>query len=401
MSGRLPSTGRPAGPARGPLAGPRRRTLLAAGAAAAATGPVWSAVPAGLPALKRGFNLAHWFEYDRSQAVTPAELQGLARLGLDHVRVPLDPLACGWRLEQPAMLPFIGELQQAVDAARAAGLATVVDLHLRPEHKAAVEADSTLEPVVAELWSRMAGALADRPEASLAFELFNEPQYYGVQGLRWPGLQRRLLAAVRSRAPRHLVLLSGARGGSLEGLQALRPEADPRVAYTFHFYEPFVFTHQGLPWLDDRWTAAGSRRDVLYPARLHRDRPPTTLRPHPKAQAEWADYLARDWGPAAVQQTFDQAAAWARRHGVAVVCNEFGAIRAQVDPASRYRWMSDVRLAAEQRGIGWTVWDYTHIFGLTAQSGQPGHVGRRQLDAAAISALGLQTPATAVAGGRG
>ena len=388
------------GPSASRRTGPRRRTVLAAGAATALAGAgAGASLAAELPALKRGFNLAHWFEYDRIQPVTPAEMRSLARIGLDHVRLPIDPLACGWQLAQPAQLPFLGELQQAVDAARAAGLATVVDLHLRPEHKQAVEADASLEPVVAALWTAMARGLADRPVGAVAFELFNEPQYYGLQGWRWPALQRRLLAAVRAQAPRHLVLLSGARGGSLEGLLALKPEPDPRCAYTFHFYEPFVFTHQGLPWLDDRYTAAGSRRDVLYPARLHRDRPPTTLRPHPKAQAEWAEYLARDWGPAALAETFDQAADWARRHGVPVLCNEFGVIRDRVDAASRHRWLADVRGAAEARRIGWTVWEYTHIFGLTAQSAQPGRAGRRQLDAAALQALGLRTETPGDRGG--
>lgn len=379
----------------------RRRCLqvVASALAGAAMGRGWAApAPApgvGLPPLARGFNLAHWFEYERTQPLDGAELQALARMGLDHVRLPLDPLVCGWRLDAPRRLPFLAELNRMLDLAQAAGLATVVDLHLAPERKATIEGNGAHERALAELWSALGAALRDRPVHTLAFELFNEPQYYGLEGWRWPGVQRMLLAALREQAPEHRVLLSGARGGNLEGLLALTPERDARAAYTFHFYEPFIFTHQAIPWLDERWTSAGTRRQVLYPARLNREHPPTVLRAHPKGMQEWAEFMAQDWRAEVVAGSFAQAAAWGRRHGVPVLCNEFGVIRAQVDVASRYRWLKDVRLAAEAHGIGWTVWDYTHIFGLTQQSGEAGQAGRRVLDAEARDALGLVRPLAA------
>jgi endoglucanase len=105
--------------------------------------------------------------------------------------------------------------------------------------------------------------------------------------------------------------------------------------------------------------------------------------------------MAADWGPAAVAREIARAGAWAKAKGVAVYCNEFGAIRAGVDAASRYRWLGDVRRAAEVHGMGWTVWEYTHIFGLTQQSSQTGQVGRRTMDEAAFGALGLAAPVAA------
>lgn len=370
---------------------PRRRALAAVGAAALwpQAGATTPNAADRLPPMQRGFNLAHWFEYERTQGLVAEEFAALARMGLDHVRIPLDPMACGWRLEQPQHLPFEQALGQAVGLARAAGLTTVLDLHLRPDHKQTIENDPALEAKLALLWTALAKAFADVPPDRLVFELFNEPQYYGVHAWRWPALQRRLLAAVRAQAPKRAVLLSGSRGGGIEGLLRLEPERDPLVGYTFHFYEPFVFTHQGLPWLDDRYTAAGSRRDVLYPARLHAQRAPTSLRAHPKAAEEWSAYLSADWGPAAIAREIGRAGAWARRHGAAVFCNEFGAIRDRVDPASRYRWLGDVRRAVEAEGMGWTVWEYTHIFGLTQQSAQSEQAGRRRMDDAAYAALGL------------
>lgn len=369
---------------------PTRPTQPAQPAAPTATGAVPAVATAdALPRLKRGFNLAHWFEYERTAALTAAELQDLADWGLDHVRLPLDPQICGWRPEAPDLLPFLADLTRVHADCLRAGLTLVLDLHIAPEHKGAFETEAPLERALARLWQQMARHFVGQPRRSVAFELFNEPQFYGVAGLRWSGFSARLHAAVREVDAAHRVLLSGPRGGSLEALLETQPVKDAAAAYTFHYYEPFVFTHQAIPWLDPRWTAAGTRADVLYPAERHRGVAPRTLKPHPKAREEWDAYIATDWKASVIHGQLAAAAQWSRQHGVPVACTEFGAIRAGVEPTARYRWLADVRTALESLGLGWTVWDYTHIFGLTVQSAQPGFAGRRSLDAQAPAALGL------------
>ena len=210
----------------------------------------------------------------------------------------------------------------------------------------------------------------------MALELFNEPQYYGLKRLRWPGLQRRLLDTVRAQAPAHLVLLSGSRGGSFESLSGLSPLPDAAVAYVFHHYEPFLFTHQGAVWQDERYTTAGLRQGLRYPPEAAHDSALPLRKPHPRAAQEMADHLKAGWGPQRLRAEMDRAGRWARAQGVRVLCNEFGCIRAGVDVPSRYRWIHDMRSALEANDIGWTLWDYTDIFGITAQSAQPGQQGR-------------------------
>ncbi len=395
----VPSAAEPAPPTLSATPGGRRPALLALAALGSglwtASTPARAATPEpkpGLPRLAKGVNLSHWFEYERGQGVSGPEMKQLRALGLDHVRIPVDPVVGGWQPLQGGPLKFLDELVAAVGLALQAGLEVVVDLHLEPADKQRIEEQPESEANLVQLWHQMASALANTPRERVAFELFNEPQYYGLRRLRWPPLQRRLLAAVRKAAPRHLVLLAGHGGGSFEALSSLAAEGDKQLAYVFHHYEPFLFTHQGASWLDERYTTAGLRRLLRYPPDAAADAKAPLAREHPRAASELAAYLQSDWGLQRMHREFARAAAWARSRGVPVVCNEFGVIRANVDPASRYRWLADVRTALEAHNIGWTVWDYTDIFGITAESTLPQRVGQRTLEAAAVAALGLTAP---------
>jgi endoglucanase len=390
-------------------ADPDRRAWLGA-AALAPFGLEAGAQPAPAPAatlprMARGLNLSHWFEYERGQGLTAAEMRQLRRLGLDHVRLPVDPVVGGWHPQRGGSLNFLGELLGAVDMAVDAGLEVVVDLHLEPADKQLIEDQTETERELLRLWQTLARPLASRPREKVALELFNEPQYYGLKRWRWPVLQRRLLETVRAQAPGHLVLLSGSRGGGFEALSGLSPVADAAVAYVFHHYEPFLFTHQGAEWQDERYTTAGLRQGLRYPPDAAHDSALPVRKPRStgaqardveaRAVQELADHLKAGWGPQRLRAEMDRAGRWARERGVRVVCNEFGCIRANVDPVSRYRWIHDVRSALEANGIGWTLWDYTDIFGITAQSAQPGQQGRRSLDELAYGALGLARVAAA------
>ncbi|MBL8330140.1 MAG: cellulase family glycosylhydrolase [Rubrivivax sp.] len=350
----------------------------------AVPGSAWSGPP-----MLRGLNLSHWFEYERGQGLSRDELRQLRALGFDHVRLPLDPVVCGWRPERAAPLPVMGELRQAIEDALVAGLDLVLDLHLEPADKERIEASSAAQSAVVELWGRLAHNFAAMPSGRLAFELFNEPQFYGAAARHWPGFQARMLEAVRSQAPRHGVLASGHQGASIEGLQKLAPLGDPGVAYVFHYYAPYLFTHQGAHWMDTRWSTAGLHQGVRYPAALQAGLTPQLSQAHPRAAQEMAQYLAQDWGPQRIAGELRQAGDWARRHGAKLVCNEFGVLRAAADPASRYRWITDVRQALEQERIGWTLWDYTDIFGITHESNQPDRRGARRIEQPALQALGL------------
>ena len=96
----------------------------------------------------------------------------------------------------------------------------------------------------------LAARLGTLDPARVAFEPLNEPpQSCGAAD--WTVMQSELLRTARLAAPDLTLVATGACGSMIAGLEALDPAriGDPNIIYTFHFYEPYVFSHQGAPWM--------------------------------------------------------------------------------------------------------------------------------------------------------
>ena len=388
----------------------RRRLLGAAvgvglaAAVPAAAAPRSPTARAGATALRRGVNLSAWLNFDRRHDHGPKDFATIKRAGFDHVRLCVDFALLGWRSSDPGDLPGVAVLDRAIGMATDAGLVAILDCHADAELLAAVEDDLRVQAALVRLWRRLARRYAAVSRNGLAFELLNEPQYYRRSPARWLALQDRLLRAVRDFAPEHTVLVTGRKGSRIDtlaemsGRETLR---DPNIAAVFHFYRPYIVTHQGATWGYQN-TAIPFVRGVAYPtSRLNDDA--VTIAPgidRARARREIDEYAAEGWNKARVEGAIVPAAVWGGRSDVPVICNEFGVYRRYAAPATRWRWLGDVRRAAERHGIGWTVWDYADTFAVSSLDGAAyttkdgavmpkGPGGRRYFSAAARDALGL------------
>jgi endoglucanase len=340
--------------------------------------------------FRRGVNLSHWFEHEGRTPVSAQELAALHGVGFDHVRIPVDPKRLGW--DPPRRHPALhfASVDQAIDQALHAGLDVIVDIAPDPRIRQSIEDDRAVFDSYADMLQALASNLKQFPGNRIALELLNEPQFYGWRSGQWQALEARLITSVRAQAPNLTLIAMGRMGGSLEGLAALDPYSDPQVIYSFHFYLPYLFTHQGAPWLaPNEGTTAALFRHVLYPSDLARLSPPTIVPAGPFAQRahdEFAKYIGESWNSNKIAERLLAAEHIAHDRGIRVICDEFGAIREGVDAPSRMRWLRDVRKALEQDGIGWTVWDYADDFGVAPTRTSN---GRLEIDPGTLEALGL------------
>lgn len=369
---KTPSNQPAAGPGASP--GPSGKGAPAsapADAAAAAPAPVAPIGPP--PALKRGVNLTDWFIGSQRQALTSRDFDQLKQVGFDHVRIPINPEAMGFSLSEAAegrvLFDFEG-LDDAVNLARGARLTVILDIHPTDGFMTMAEQDPRAGVSFVSLWKAIAEHYKTYTAQDVVFEIVNEP-HYTKDVARYQAMVTDVVAGIRQVTAAHVIVIDTPRGASLDSFDGVPTPPDDRVYVAFHFYEPYLFTHQGLRLPSSRGMSLRYFRMLPYPSSAVR--PKVNYAPGVAdvldARKALLDYVSSGWSAAKLAARVKIAADWAASHHAHVLCTEFGAVRSTTDPVARYQWIADARAAFEGAGIGWTVWDYADRFGITVLNG--------------------------------
>ena len=306
--------------------------------------------PDVLNRLSRGVNISRWFRYPAQDSeahfrgfITDADLDLLVAMGVTAVRLAVDP-------------PYLRHewVDEAVARLTGRGFVVVFDYH---DESRQVESGPAAVDAFERAWTGLAGHLARTTSPrQVLLEILNEP-VFDADPAAWFPVRRRLVEVIRAAAPLHTIVTGGPNWSSLDGLLRGGPVDDANVVYTFHFYEPYEFTHQGAPWAPEHVRRLSG---VRYP-------PPWPSRRF-------------------VEKRIALSAAWAERHGVPVWAGEFGAYPPAAPRPDRLRWLHDVRVACERHGIGWCVWSYDESLGLDRRLDDSGRVA---IDWESARALGF------------
>ena len=336
------------------------------------------------------------------------ELNELRRVGFDFVRFAVDPGPFlqwhDWRRDTLDRM-LIERVRQILSS----DLSVIVDYHpsdMNPDYLAEKIAAGRETPLFSEylhLLARTAALLDALKSQRVALEIMNEPP---PRTRVWRPMLDAAYAAVRQSAPNLLLVLDGGEEGNLEGttqLDAFRN--DPKILFSFHYYRPWQFTHQGLAGMAGQYLT-----DVPYPAQARplQESSAATLKaiagadlqPSQSRQAEASAlsaleaYSASAFDRSTIKDDFDKVSHWAREHSVPtrrVLLGEFGAMNneqrgVETRQAERLRWISDVREEAEAHGFDWAVWVYTGSVGFSLVK----HAGSPKLDLGTARALGFE-----------
>ena len=367
---------------------------LLAVAAAQTADPVNAAASLAFARAKRlqhGINASEWFAqvYDKRgytkehfhDWTTAEDIALIKSMGFDHVRLSVNPQPM-MDAREPNKIPadYLAELDAAVKMILDHGLAVVIDMHPESDFKARLAKDDDFVERFADFWRAVAQHYSTWDADRVFLEILNEPEV--ADRYRWMGVQAKLAAAIRDGSPTLTIIAAGARWSNDDELVFQEPLHDSNVIYTFHFYEPHIFTHQGATWGSYYWQWL---RGVPYPSTIEAAERAAALEPNEVNRLQVIRYGFDHWDAVRIAAEVKQAAAWAQRRGVPLVCNEFGVYRAYSDPRDRDAWLHDARTAFEQNGIGWTLWDYSGSFGVVTKAD-----GKTVVDSGALKALGLK-----------
>ena len=328
----------------------------------------------------RGTNISHWLSQtdltdveNRRTRFTEADVQRIKSFGMDHLRLPFD-YALLERDEAPYQYSDEGFqwIERCLDWCREAGLNVVLDMHRAPgacfaEEVNPLYGDEAYVRRFTELWRAIAERFRTRgPE--LALELLNEATAEDPED--WNRVAAEALRAIRSVDSQRTVFVGSNLWNACNTFPQLRVFDDPNLIYTFHFYHPFIFTHQRASWVHPQYELYAE--SVPYPGR------PPGLKELPARVPEehraWAEdfvrasdvMMNRDYLEECLQPVLEFRA----KHAVPLYCGEFGAL-AVADEASRRAWYTDVLHLFAKHSIGWANWDYQGGFGLIDSDGRP------------------------------
>ena len=341
--------------------------------------------------LQHGINLSGWFDSSSDLAAehfenftNATDLKAIHAMGFDFVRVGVAPEMIERHGQvAPAHPEALAQLDRAVQEALDNHLSVMLCVFPNDDYKHNLSTERGVDDYV-QLWRILAAHFAAAADHDrIFFELLNEPEVQDPY--RWMGIQARVVEAIRRLDTDHTIVATAANYSSLGDLLQLEPLRDVNVIYNFHFYEPYQFTHQGASWGADDWIYY---RDIPYPATSAMLADQMKRVPGDLARYNLYLYGACGWNKEGIAGRIAFAAAWARERNVPLICNEFGAYRETADPASRARWIVDVRSALEANHIGWAMWDYRGNFGVVTRTET-----EIMPDDAILKALGLNAEA--------
>ena len=327
---------------------------------------------------RSGINLGGWISqcgYEKEHIagfIKKEDAQRIASWGLDHVRLPFD-----YPVLEADDNPFVylEEGFEAIDRAlgwcRDSSLNLVLDLHKAPGYAFGNKAednflftDETAQKRFVSLWREIARRYRGEGD-NLVFELMNE--IVDAHGNAWNGIARKAIEGIREIDPNRHILLGGSHYNSAAGLDALELWDDKRILYNFHFYEPFLFTHQRAQWTPLRDLDVSQR----YPGKIEGA---------DKLKARFGGNRSAHFKSVNADTVFDRvflenalapAAAFARRTGRELYCGEYGAIDL-ADLGSRINWLMDVNDLFEENGFGRACWTYKGMnFASVDDRGEP------------------------------
>jgi len=308
-----------------------------------------------------GVNLGGWLSQtaDTSKAhydnfITEEDIAYIASLGLDHVRVPVDYTLLEEEDGTPKTEGY-SYLDNCVTWCRTHGIRMILDLHktygysfdpLDKTDKTVFFRDAALQERFYTLWKILAARYGGAPEL-VAFELLNEIIEPEVAEA-W----NHAIAEIRVFAPESWIIFGGVMYNNVLSVPMLAEVNDPKVAYTFHSYEPLIFTHQGAYWVD----GMPSDFRIAYPNTIENYRESSKMLSQELAGAIFEGDLP-EVGPAFFEALFQPALKIAEERDIPLYCGEYGVIDL-ADNVSKINWASDICAVFDKYGIGRAYWNY-------------------------------------------
>lgn len=284
--------------------------------------------------------------------ITEDDVRYIASLGMDHIRLGFDQIVVE---DEPYKYrdSIFGLIERFVKYCAKYKLNVVLNLHKAIgnycdiyEELQLLDSDE-LQKRFTALWVEFEKRFEGYP--GIAFELLNEVR--DVDADKWNTLAQKTVSELRKINAQRKIIIGSTCWNSVNTLKNIKVLDDENVIYTFHFYDPFCFTHQ---------------MGVLQPGPLYYNR----KMPYPGDAEMYRDYERVVCGNNSsyegysvidkqfIYDSLAPALEFIRSNPDKILwCGEFGTIR-HCNIKYRENWMRDVISFLKEHDIPYCVWNY-------------------------------------------
>lgn len=319
-----------------------------------------------------GCNLGHWISQYGTQGrehwdtyIVESDFAQMAQWGVDHVRLPVDYFIFEDD-DNPGVYNEAGlsYIDNTIAYAKKYGMNVVLDLHHAPGFffgngkKNDLFTNPESQERFVNIWKFFAARYINEKD-NLRFELLNELVWENSDP--WNELWQRTAAEIHGISPDRRVIVGGNQWNSVFQLKNLTVSDNPNIMYTFHMYEPFLFSHQRASWIENHRSYT---KPVTYPFRF----------------GDHAEYYNGNYlyGMTAddmadrhfLDVIFAPAIEFIKKNNRPLYLGEYGAI-SNSDNDSAVRWYNDVADICIENGIGRAVWSYRGFANITDAEHKP------------------------------
>ncbi len=330
-----------------------------------------------LQGFMKGVNLGGWIsqfaKYDEEHFatfITEKDIDYIASLGFDHVRVPVDYNVLETEEGELKETGF-HYLENCRQWCEKAGINMLIDLHecygysfdplKKDMDREKFFSDEALQARFFKLWREIATRFADY-QHQVAFEPLNEVVLVEVKDL-WNQIATKYVKMMREIVPDAYLVIGGVCYNNVLTVPLLDVPIDDKIVYNFHCYEPMIYTHQGAYWVDEM------PRDfrIGYPKTLEEYRETSRSLSQNLAGAVFDEGIS-EIGEAFFEDIFKPAIEKAEKDNVCLYCGEYGVIDL-AENEGKIKWLSDIHSVFKKHGIGRALWNYKEKdFGLVDES---------------------------------
>jgi len=336
--------------------------------------------------FSRGVNLTGWFQVSSPGQIqftkfTKKDIANIKSLGCDVIRLPVNMHAMTSGNPDYTLDPlYLSFLDSTVAWCEELEIYLILDNH---SYDPSGSTSSGIGDILIKIWSQMASHYEER-SGYILYEILNEPN--GITTEAWGAIQAQVISAIREEDTSHTIVIGGSGYNTYSELANLPQYSDPNLLYTFHFYDPFMFTHQGATWVTPSMEPLAG---VPFPYNFAgMPSCPASL------QGTWIESglnsYPSDGNVDRIKELIDIAVVFRTSRIVNIFCGEFGVYMKNSDDADRCYWYKVVKDYLDEKNIPWTIWDYKGGFGLFEN--ESGQMFEHDLNVRLMDSLGFEIP---------